>query len=269
MSGASDWFQAVVLVATAIATSASVMAQEAAQVEPSPTRLQELDFSKPPVLPNVDAPHSEAIEQAIHRGIGFLVADQNPNGSWGSPTNTKDLNIYAPVPGAHHAFRTATTSLCLSALIECADEDDEAAQAAIEKGEAWLVEYLPRLRRADGTAIYNVWGHLYSIEALVHLHNRHADDSEKIAQIRSLIQQQYDMLRRFESVDGGWGYYDFRYQAKRPTSSSISFVGGAALVAMHQAKSIGIDPPQDVVDRAVAAIERQQKPDFTYLYGEY
>ncbi|GAA4471856.1 hypothetical protein [Novipirellula rosea] len=269
MSGARDWLQAVVFVATAVMVSGPVVAEEAALADPPPTRLQKLDFSKPPSLPEVDALSAETIEQSIRKGVDFLVADQNPNGSWGSPTNTKDLNIYAPVPGAHHAFRTATTSLCLSALIECAASDDAAAQTAIEKGEAWLFEYLPRLRRADGTAIYNVWGHLYSIEALVHLHKRHEGDTQKLTEIRTLIEQQYDMLRRYESVDGGWGYYDFRYQAKRPTSSSISFVGGAALVAMQQAKSIGIDPPRNVVDRAVAAIKRQQKPDFTYLYGEY
>ncbi len=221
MSGARDWLQSVVLVVTAVTISASVVAEEAAIAEPSPTRLQKLDFSKPPTLPEVDAPSAETIEQSIRKGVDFLVADQNPNGSWGSATKTKDLNIYAPVPGAHHAFRTATTSLCISSLIECAASDNDAAQSAIDKGEAWLFKYLPRLRRADGTAIYNVWGHLYSIEALVHLHKRHAGDAQKIAQIRTLIEQQYDLLRRYESVDGGWGYYDFRYQAK-PVRSALS-----------------------------------------------
>ena len=32
---------------------------------------------------------------------------------------------------------------------------------------------------------------------------------------------------------------------------------------------MGIEIPQKIVDRAVASIKRQQKPDFTYLYGEY
>ncbi|HBV65940.1 MAG TPA: hypothetical protein DEF45_23300, partial [Rhodopirellula sp.] len=64
-----------------------------------------LDFSKGPDLPSVDPVSRETIEQSIQRGIDFLIADQNPNGSWGSATRTKSLNIYAPVPGAHHAFR--------------------------------------------------------------------------------------------------------------------------------------------------------------------
>jgi len=87
--------------------------------------------------------------------------------------------------------------------------------------------------------------------------------------IEDLIREQLDMLRRYESVDGGWGYYDFRYQAQRPTSSSISFVNGTVLVAFAEAKAIGIEPPERIVRRAVAATKRQQKKDFSYLYGEY
>ena len=61
------------------------------------------------------------------------------------------------------------------------------------------------------------------------------------------------MLTRYESVDGGWGYYDFRYQANQPTSDSISFVNGAVLVAFAEAKAIGVEPPERVVKRAIAA----------------
>jgi hypothetical protein len=46
-------------------------------------------------------------------------------------------------------------------------------------------------------------------------------------------------------------------------------VNAAALIAMHEAESIGVEVNQKTVDRAVKATLRQQKPDFTYLYGEY
>ena len=41
------------------------------------------------------------------------------------------------------------------------------------------------------------------------------------------------------------------------------------LVAFAEARDLGLEPPQRVVDRAIAAINRQRKPDFSYLYGEY
>lgn len=227
-----------------------------------------LDFSREPPRPAIDPPSEEEIRSSIDRGVRFLVANQGENGSWGSPKRTKGLNIYAPVPGAHHAFQAATTSLCLAALIEIGDVDPQVT-AAIDRGEAWLLRHLEDLRRATGDAIYNVWGHGYAISALVRMHPRHAGNAERLSQIEELIRLQFEMLERYESVDGGWGYYDFRYQANQPTSSSISFVNGAILVSLAEAKAIGIEPPQRMVDRAVAATLRQQKPDFSYLYGEY
>ena len=61
------------------------------------------------------SPVAGSIDESIELGIAFLVADQNENGSWGSARQTKGLNIYAPVPGAHNAFRAAVTAMAISA----------------------------------------------------------------------------------------------------------------------------------------------------------
>lgn len=226
------------------------------------------DTSKPPVLPEIEAPTEAELSESIDRGIQFLINKQNPNGSWGSATRTKALNIYAPVPGAHHAFRAATTSLCISALLESAGDNPEAMEA-VARAEQWLFKELPDLRRAAGDAIYNVWGHAYSIQAMVRLHKLKPNDAERRKRLEDLIQMQFDKLEKYESVDGGWGYYDFRYKAQKPTASSISFVNGAVLIAFAEAKAIGLTPPEKIVKRAIAATNRQKKKDFSYLYGEY
>jgi hypothetical protein len=213
-------------------------------------------------------PRPEAIDAAIQRGVAFLLKDQNKDGSWGSPTRTKGLNIYAPVPGAHHAFETAVTALCICALIEVGG-DDPAVQKAIDRAEAWLFERLPVLRRATPDALYNVWGHGYAIQALVKMHRRRPHDTDRQRRIEKLIRMQLDYLTRYESVDGGWGYYDFRVGSQHPATDSCSFVNAAILVAMYEAKELGIDPPAKIVRRAKDATLRQRKPDFTYLYGEY
>ena len=215
-------------------------------------------------IADVDA---KVLETSIQRGLDFLIGYQNSDGSWGNPTRTKGLNIYAPVPGAHHAFRTATTAMCIMALIESGSETPE-TKKSLDRAEQWLLTYLPRLRRATPTAIYNVWGHAYSIQALVRMHRRHDDEAMR-ERLVELIESQFDLLDRYESVDGGWGYYDFRLGTKKPASSSISFVNATVLVAFHDAKSIGVEPPKKNVDKAIAALMRQRKPDFSYLYGEY
>jgi hypothetical protein len=224
---------------------------------------------EPELHPKPPAPLSaEKLRAAIGRGVAFLLTDQNRDGSWGSAERTKDLNIYAPVPGAHHAFRTAVTALCVSALIET-DDGSEAVRRAIERGENYLFEWLPKVRRATPTAIYNVWTHAYGIDALVHMWKRLPRDRERRHRIEELIRAQYDLLTRYESVAGGWGYYDFGAQTQRPDSSPNSFVNATVLVAFHEAKEIGLPPPQKVTDRAIEGLRRQRKSDFSYLYGEY
>ncbi len=213
---------------------------------------------------------TKSVDEAIAGGVGFLITDQNPNGSWGSALQTKGLNIYAPVPGAHDAFRVAVTAMAISALCDSGlAEADGPARESLKRGEAYLIEHLPAVRRATADAIYNVWTHAYGIQALVDLHGR-SEDPERRKQFVDLINGQIERLERYESVDGGWGYYDFRVGAARPSSSSISFTTATCLVAMWEAREIeGVRLPGPMVDRAIAAINRQRKPDHSYLYGEY
>ena len=236
----------------------------------NPVLSQDNPTTAPATLPRVKPippPPEAAIRKSIDRGIAFLLADQNPDGSWGTAQRTKNLNIYAPGPASHLAFRTGVTALCISALIETGS-DDPKVKKALDKAELWMFTYLPKLRRATTDAIYNVWGHAYSIQALVRMHQRHTDPGTR-ERIVELINMQFDFLTRYESVDGGWGYYDFRVGTQKPASSSISFVNATVLVAFREAQDIGVKPPEKIVNRAIAAINRQRKPDHTYLYGEY
>jgi hypothetical protein len=211
---------------------------------------------------------SAELEGAIRRGIAFLVASQNPDGSWGSPEKTKGLNITASPPGSLRAFQIGTSALAIAALTEVGQDTPE-AKAALEKGEAWLMENLPKLRRANEIELYNVWGHGYGVLALAKMHGRLPDDADRKRKIENLLRDQFDRLTRYESVDGGWGYYDFKIGAAHPSTDSTSFVNAAVLLALYEAKSIGVNPPEKLVQRALAATQRQRLPGETYLYGEY
>src|SRR5581483_28835 len=104
--------------------------------------------------------------------------------------------------------------------------------------------------------------------ALAKMHGRLPDDAERKRRIEELIRGQYDRLTRYEAVDGGWGYYDFKIGAAHPATDSTSFVNAAVLLSLHEAKPIA-EPPAKLVKRAVAATERQRMPGNSYLYGEY
>ncbi len=215
----------------------------------------------------VAAPKAADIDQSIRKGVDFLIANQNKNGSWGSSDLQGGILLYAPVPGAHHAFQSAVTAMCISALIETGGERDD-VRKAIERGETWLMENLPKVRRANADTLYNIWSHLYGIQAFVRMHER-LPDADRKKKIAKLIDEQISFLIRYESVDKGWGYYDFTIGAQRPATSSTSFMTAAVLVALREAKDIGIDVPDKLIKGAVDSIHRQRKPDFAYLYGEY
>ena len=215
-------------------------------------------------LKNLD---KHEIFDVIEKGSAYLLKDQNKDGSWGSPNQTKGLNIFAPAPGSHRAFRLAVTSLALHGLIENKELDPN-YDSSISLAKDYLLNNLTSLRRASPMAIYNIWSHAFGIHALVKLYqSKHGSGLEE--KIKSTIRQQIFMLQKYESVDGGWGYYDFNVQTKQPSGSSISFVNATVLIAIREAHNIGIEAPKDIVDRAIKAIQRQRLADNSYLYGEY
>jgi len=261
-------FALLLMVFTVSQLPSRICAEEPTTAAPTEHSKQHVNARGVPKLDPVPPPTKEELESAITRGVDFLLEDQNKQGWWGSATRTKDLNIYAPIPGSHHGFKAAVTAMSISALIESKDNRPEVA-AAIERAETWMLENLVHVRRANEDAIYNVWAHGYAVEALVRMQKRHKKDTAMLDRIGEVMKQQFEMLEKYESVDGGWGYYDMRYQTKKPSSDSISFTNAAILVAMHDAKEAGYEPPQKIVDRAIAATQRQKLPDGSYLYGEY
>jgi hypothetical protein len=210
----------------------------------------------------------EEIRASITRGVDFLVGYQNKDGSWGGPTRTKGLNIYAPVPGAHHAFRAGASGLALSGLIDSGDARPETA-AAIEKAAKWAEKDLPNLRRADPTTTYNIWGHAYGLRALTRLHGREADPVRK-ARYKELAQEQVELVNRYADVNGGWGYLDLfdKLATQKPSGITTSFSSATVLLAMHEGREkLGLTLNEKVVTAALDSIKRQQTPDMAYAYS--
>ncbi len=220
---------------------------------------------KPEELPEVTP---QSLDAAIRRGVDFLVARQNTNGSWGSAAHTKDLNIYAPLPGAHQAYRAGASGLALSGLIDAADPRPEVS-AAIAKAADWTAAELPKLRRADPTTTYNVWGHAYGLRAMTRLYQRESDPAKKEGWGR-LAQGQVDLANRYEDINGGWGYLDVfdELTTQKPSGIPTSFTTATMLLAMDQARAVmGVKLDEKLIKHAIAGINYQREPDFSYTYS--
>ena len=212
--------------------------------------------------------NASTMATAVRRGVDFLIADQNENGSWGGATRTKGLNIYAPLPGAHHAFRAGASGLALAGLIDSGDTRPETL-AAIAKGGAWMESELPKLRRADQTTTYNAWGHAYGMRALTRLYQTAKDDASK-EKWKRLAQDQCDLANRYMDLNGGWGYLDIYddLTTQKPTGITTCFTTATVLLAMREARDVmGIKLDDRIVKASLASVERQRTPDFSYVYS--
>jgi len=219
-------------------------------------------------LPEIEALKEGELETAITRGVDYLVGKQNKDGSWGSATRTKGLNIYAPVPDSHLAFRTGCSTLALSGLLDSGDQRPEVI-AAIDKAEAWLFEKLPKLRHLDPTTTYNVWGHSYGIRAIADLIEYRKGDEAKISRLKQLADKQIQMLIKTEDINGGWGYLDLDGNHTAHFSGiPTSFTTATALLAMKEGEQeFGLQIPQKEIKRALASIEKQRTPDWSFVYS--
>lgn len=211
---------------------------------------------------------TETMSASIRRGVDFLIAHQNSNGSWGSATRTKNLNIYAPLPGAHHAYRAGASGLAISGLIDAADPRPE-AKVTLDKAAAWAAAELPKLRRADPTTTYNAWGHAYGLRAISRFYTRETDPTKKTEWTR-LGQEQVDLANRYADINGGWGYLDLfdGLTTQKPSGLPTAFTTASVLLAMDEARSVmrvNLDP--SIVKKSIAGINAQRTPDFSYTYS--
>ena len=210
-----------------------------------------------------------AVDAAMTRGVDFLVGKQNADGSFGSAHRTKELNIYAPLPGAQDAYLIGTSGLAIAGLVEAHDARPE-VKAALEKAEKWAFAKFPELRRADATTTYNVWGHAYGLRAISRLYQSAAGDPARQAALKALAQQQVDLVNRYEYLNGGWGYLHLfeELQTQKPSGITTSFTTASVLLAMHEAREImGVVLDEKVVASSLESIRRQRFPDFTYAYS--
>jgi hypothetical protein len=199
-------------------------------------------------------PHAAPdVPTALRRGVAHLVATQRPDGSWGS-TASNLWDIYAPVPGAFHAFQAACTGLAVSALLE-AGEGEPGAAEAVRRGTEWLLAH-HAVRRVSPDTLYNVWGHAYALEAFARLLARERDESRRSV-LKRAAEEAIARITRFRFVEGGWGYYDFDVGAALPGPGSTTFTTATVLVAV----------PEPLVRSGLALMRYLRNPDDSFAYS--
>ena len=204
------------------------------------------------------------IDEAIARGVAHLLETQKPEGYWGSPRRNMGIDIFAPAPGSQRAFQVASTALATSGLIEIESKDPAVARA-IQKARDWLMERYA-VKRIRPNTLYNTWAHMYALETFARLLAREKDKAQRKA-LFAAANGCVKMLRRFEFVEGGWGYYNFTLAGKDPGQGSTSFSTATGLVALGLAREQGVRVPDPLVKDAVSVLRKCARPDGAYAYS--
>lgn len=256
-------------------------------------RFADRDFSKfsddPPIAKPMDPIPLKDIDDSVVRGIQFLLKNQNRDGSWGLPTRTKRLNIYAPGT-AHEGYRTGTTALVLESLLKTEAlilKDPKVLPElkallpeitkSIDRCEEWMFVRMLKLKRSAPDVLYNNWGHSYGMSAFYLMYIRkHPEKTfsgkelkERQEKILNAIRYQIHMLESCECLAGGWCYYDRDHPAQKPSASTLCFMTGTVLVSLADAQKCGVEISPILIKRAKDSILRQRRPNGSFAYGEY
>jgi hypothetical protein len=205
------------------------------------------------------------LPQAVERGVAYLVRSQNKDGSWGTGLETRGFEVYSMVPGSHDAYRVATTALGLMALREAEGSPLAKDVNGVKEAHDRALEYLlahGEARRDDGALLYNIWAHIYGLQAIAEEMQHSRDPRLRAAAVFHLKR-----LGQYETFMGGWNYYDFDAHTERPSMGPTSFSTAAGLVALWEAKQAGIDVPKKMVDLSLKRLSEMRLPNGAYLYG--
>lgn len=218
------------------------------------------------LTPSDGAASRDDVRAAIEKGVAFLLADQNKNGSWGGPQDsiTTWSGPMWPNPETHRAWKVATTGLCVAALAEVGTTEE--ALSAMDRAVRYLADNAD-VKRPNEWDTMNNWAYIYGLQGLAtaYAHPRYADSPLRAA-IEQAVPKYAASLAHFQSINGGWGYLEFDLPRTRRPQWATSFMTASAIVAMEVAKRQGFEVDQKVIDRAAWLVRRCKLPNGAYTY---
>jgi hypothetical protein len=234
-------------------------------VRHTPQDVPKLEPSAKPVI-EPEAIVAE-VERAHAAGLAWAIANQRPDGNWGTFATQRRYEIYLDTQASHRAFQAATTALVTWGLLD-PSRTDACAAAAFERGRA-VLEKRGTPGKASGNTFYDVWAHTYLMElgVAVVADPRLAPHADVW---RRIVQSEVDRSRTDQGTEGGWGYYDFNFTGVHPSGQqSTSFNTAAMILALEAAKSMGATVPQGEIADGARAVLRMQLPSGAFAYGTY
>jgi hypothetical protein len=205
---------------------------------------------------------SDEARTVVKRAMGWMVARQNPDGSWGSdkPVSLWEQNYSR---ASFYAWQMAGDALCCQALM-VADETPE-RRTALDKGMNWIISN-PLPKRGSDWDIDSTWPALMGFNCMVQAASdprfQSAEWQKRLKQ-RALEWSEY--LGKMQDPLGGWGYYEGPVISRRPTWST-SFATASVIPALVDAAKLGWAVDPKMTERAVSYVQKCRLPTGAIQY---
>jgi len=190
-------------------------------------------------VPDVDRP---AIQKAVEKGLAYLHASQNKDGSWGSGSYSRDVGI---------------TGLSIMALMSQGNVPGSGKYGDdIRNGIAFLLKNVnPNTGFIGYGPNSRMYGHGFASLCLAEVYGM--DPSEELAEkLRKAIK----LIIRAQKPDGGWRY------DPNPIGQSDLSVTVCQVMALRATRNAGFKVPKNVIDQAIEYVKKSTNQDGSFRY---
>ncbi len=236
-------------------------------------------------------PTRAQIDQALSRGVEFLISMQEPDPASRAPSAPASPSSPAPArsgiknqwpyEGVYRVqrqipvgYRIGGTSICAMALIRApgfAENDD--ARQAVERAADFVVDALDHpLMNPDYEGGYDVrgWGYTYALHLLLVLNDptrpMMPEKWKGSPRCADAINRCIKAIQQTEIAQvGGWNYA--RAAGKDAVSPPSPFMTGPTLQALFEARRQGFTVDQQVVERALDALDQARTRSGSFVYS--
>ena len=238
-------------------TAAPAFAQEPAPPAPDLGKLGAAQAAQANLAVGVDEARTRVV-----KAVGWLLANQHPDGSWGAGAmdSVQFTNFSVET---YFAFQYAANSLGFLALlaVDATPERDAAATKALE----WLLTARMAKRGSDWDVDCS-WAALYGFQAMVAAAGDPRFQTEAHwERVRTRGQELYALLAQNQEPLGGWGYYEGPVVSQRPTWST-SFATSCVIPSLVKARGLDWKVDEALLERAVKYVERCKLPGGACMY---